>query len=51
MSVAVGFGLTPRDSAGLSGVVRQDPIPEPGTVGLLGLGVAGLALLRRRLNS
>lgn len=51
MSVNVGFGLTSRDAAGVSGSVRQDPIPEPGTVGLLGLGIAGLAVLRRRLNA
>ncbi len=47
MSVLVGFGLTPSDAAGLSGRVRQDPIPEPGTLGLLGAALAGLAISRR----
>ncbi len=51
MSVIVGFGLTPRSSAGLSGQVRQDPIPEPGTLGLLGVGLAGLVFARRKLGA
>jgi hypothetical protein len=40
-------GLAARDGAGLSGRVEQVPIPEPGTVGLLGVALVGLALARR----
>lgn len=51
MSVNIGVGLTPSDSFGLSGLVRQDPIPEPSTIGLLGVALAGLGIVRRSIRS
>jgi hypothetical protein len=48
MSVIVAFGLSPHDAAGLSGLVSQTPVPEPGTLLLLGSGLAGLLTFGRR---
>jgi hypothetical protein len=48
MTVNVAFGLTGQDGALVTGLVRQDPIPEPSTVGMLGLGLGALAIARRR---
>ncbi len=48
MTAVVAFGLTRQDAALVTGFVRQDPIPEPGTVGMLALGLGALAIARRR---
>ena len=34
--------------ASLDGVIIEDPVPEPGTLALLGIGVLGMGFMRRR---
>lgn len=41
------FTLTPGDSAGVSGVLVVEPVPEPGSLALFAVG-AGLMVRRRR---
>ena len=44
------IGELPGTGPGASGYVTLVPIPEPGTVSLLGLGIVGLVLAGRRRN-
>jgi PEP-CTERM motif len=47
ISLTLRFNLTAGDSASFTSVFNVQPIPEPGTALLLGLGLAGLAARRR----
>ncbi|MCP4241311.1 MAG: PEP-CTERM sorting domain-containing protein [bacterium] len=48
--IANTIGELPGTGPGASGYVTLVPIPEPGTVSLLGLGIVGLVLAGRRRN-
>jgi len=47
-SACGGVGTPPCDNFGVDGIIFNNSIPEPGTLTLFGLGLAGLAALRRR---
>jgi hypothetical protein len=49
IGIIFDFTLTPGDSATFTGNFVVEPVPEPGTVLLLGLGLIGLAASRRRI--
>lgn len=44
----IQFTLSPGDQASVTSVFNAEPIPEPGSLGLLGAGLGALVLLRRR---
>ena len=48
IGIRYDFTLTGQDAASFTGVFDVQPTPEPGTAGLFGLGLGGLALLGRR---
>lgn len=48
IGIRLRFQLSPGDSAGITSVFNIEAVPEPGTALLLGLGLAGLAAVRRR---
>src|SRR5262245_12818835 len=48
IGIQYNFALTAGDAASFTGVFDVEPIPEPGTAALFGLGLGGLALLGRR---
>lgn len=52
LGTRVGFELSGHDSAVLAGGTSYEsaanPVPEPATIGLFGLGLLGLGLVKRR---
>jgi hypothetical protein len=48
MSVTLGFTLSPQSNVGLSGFVKQTPVPVPAAAWLLGSALLGLVRLGRR---
>jgi len=51
IGIRYDFTLTGQDAASFTGVFDVEPIPEPGTAALFGLGLGGLALLGRAKRS
>ena len=48
IAIQIKFTLTPGDQASFTSVFVVEPVPEPTTIGLVSLGLAGLALAGRR---
>ena len=48
MSVTVAFSLSASSNVGISGFVEQQPVPEPDTALLLGVGIVALTVVARR---
>lgn len=48
IGLTLEFTLTPGDSASFTSVFVVEPVPEPGTFGLVSIGIVGIAALRRR---
>lgn len=48
IAIQLRFTLTPGDQASFTSVFVVEPVPEPTTIGLVSLGLAGLALAGRR---
>jgi hypothetical protein len=51
IAIQIKFTLTPGDQAGFTSVFVVEPVPEPTTLGLVSLGLAGLALIGRRRSA
>jgi hypothetical protein len=51
IGIQLTFTLTPGDQASFTSVFVVEPVPEPTTLGLVSLGLAGLALLGRRRSA
>jgi hypothetical protein len=48
IALTIQFDLSPFDSASITSVFNVEPIPEPGTALLFGLGLVGLVVRTRR---
>lgn len=51
MELATSFTLSPRDVATLNGFASIQPVPEPSTLLLVGFGLLGVAVWKRRKTS